>query len=116
MNSKTLEDEPLDADAAQIVKRVRRLMLVTGATTLIAMAMVFGVIGYRVFKSGESPAAGAAPALEAVMLPKGAKVLATAVSDGRIAVTIEIGGVTEIRTFDLMTLKPTGQLRLRVEP
>ncbi|MGE0260472.1 MAG: hypothetical protein AB7T18_17140 [Alphaproteobacteria bacterium] len=109
-------DQELDPDAAQIVKRVRRLMLITGATTLVAMAAVFGVIGYRVFKSGESPAAGTAPALETAVLPKGARVIATGVSDGRIAVTIEIGGAVEIRTFDLKTLKPAGQLRLRAEP
>lgn len=114
MSSKDAEQE-LDPDAAQIVRRVRRLMLVTGATTLIAMAAVFGVIGYRVFSAGGS-APPEVPALEAVMLPKGARVLATAVSDGRIAVTIELGGATEIRTFDLRTLKPAGLLRLRAEP
>ena len=42
------------------------------------------------------------------MLPKGAKVIATAVADDRIAVTIEQGGTVEVRTFDLKTLQPPG--------
>ena len=40
------------------------------------------------------------------MLPKGAKVIATAVADDRIVVTVELGGTVEVRTFDLKTLQP----------
>ena len=121
MSAQGSGQEPLDPDTAHIVKRVRRLMLVAGATTLIAMAAVFGVIGYRIFKSGDSAARDAASANapvahETVALPRGARVIATGVSDGRIAVTVEVGGATEIRTFDLRTLQPAGRLILRMEP
>ncbi len=34
----------------------------------------------------------------------------------RIAVTIEVGGAIEIRTFDLRTLKPAGRLKFATEP
>ena len=50
------------------------------------------------------------------LLPRGAKVTATAVADDRIAVTIEEGGNVEIRTFDLRTLRPAGRLRFATEP
>ena len=50
------------------------------------------------------------------MLPKGAKMVATAVAEDRIAVTVEVGGTIEIRTFDLKTLQPTGRLRFATEP
>ena len=50
------------------------------------------------------------------MLPKGAKIISTAVADVRIAVTVEQGGTIEVRTFDLKTLKPTGRLRFATEP
>ncbi len=50
------------------------------------------------------------------MLPKGARVIATAVADDRIAVTVEAGGSTEIHTFDLRTLRPAGRLRFAAEP
>jgi hypothetical protein len=43
-------------------------------------------------------------------------VVGTAVADGRIAVTVELGGSIEVRTFDLKTLKPTGRLRFATEP
>ena len=96
-----------------MVAKVRWLMLISGVTTLIAISAVIGVIGYRVFKSEGS---AAAPADVTAVLPKGARIVATAVAEDRIAVTIEVGGATEIRTFDVKTLKPTGRLKFATEP
>ena len=48
--------------------------------------------------------------------PAGAKVISTAVGDGRIVVTIEIAGATELGIFDLHTLKPLGRVRLNPSP
>ncbi len=50
------------------------------------------------------------------MLPKDARVIASVVADDRIAVTLDIAGLTEIRTFDLKTLKETGRIRFATEP
>jgi len=86
-------------------------MLISGFTTLMAIAAVVGVIGYRVFK-----AEGSAPAEVTALLPKGARVIATAIAEDRIAVTVDIGGAIEIRTFDAKTLKPTGRLKFATEP
>ncbi len=86
-------------------------MLISGVTTLMAIAAVVGVIGYRVFK-----AEGSAPAEVTALLPKGARVIATAIAEDRIAVTVDIGGAIEIRTFDAKTLKPTGRLKFATEP
>jgi len=86
-------------------------MLISGATTLVAIAAVFGVIGYRVFKTE-----GSSPAEITALLPKGARVVATAIADDRIVVTIDVGGATEIRTFDAKTLKPAGRLKFATEP
>jgi len=102
---------PLDPAAARIVAKVRWLMLIAGATTLLAIAAVIGVIGYRVFK-----AEGSASADVTALLPRGARVIATAVAEDRIAVTLDVGGAIEIRTFDAKTLKPTGRLRFATEP
>jgi len=87
-------------------------MLIAATTTLIGAAAVLGVIGYRVFNSGGS----AAPAEVTGLLPKGARIVSTAVSDDRVAVTLDVAGATEIRTFDLQTLRPTGRLRFATEP
>jgi hypothetical protein len=43
-------------------------------------------------------------------------VLSTAIGADHIVVTIEIGGVVELRTFDPDTLKPLGRLRLETKP
>jgi hypothetical protein len=57
-----------------------------------------------------------APAEVTALLPKGARIVSTAVAEDRIAVTIDIGGALEIRTFDAKTLKPAGRLRFATEP
>jgi hypothetical protein len=49
-------------------------------------------------------------------LPKGARVVSTTAANDRIIVTIEVGGRTEIRTFDLRSLKPAGRLQLQPAP
>jgi hypothetical protein len=113
MSSSEPDDEPPLPPAQQkIVARVRWLMLISGFATILGIAVVIGVIGYRFSRSNGS----VAPAEVTAMLPKGARVTATAVADDRIAVTIEQGGVVEVRTFDLKTLKPTGRLRFATEP
>ena len=86
-------------------------MLISGATTLMAIAAVVGVIGYRVFK-----AEGSAPAEVTALLPKGARVVATAIAEDRIMVTIDVGGTIEIRIFDAKTLNPAGRLKFATEP
>ena len=86
-------------------------MLISGATTLVAIAAVFGVIGYRVFK-----AEGSAPAEVTALLQKDARVVATAIAEDRIMVTIDVGGTIEIRIFDAKTLKPAGRLKFATEP
>ena len=106
------DDKPLDPEQQKIVAKVRWLMLISGFATVLGIAVVIGVIGYRVYRSEGS----VAPAEATAILPKGAKIISTAVADGRIAVTVEQGGTIEVRTFDLKTLKPTGRLRFATEP
>jgi hypothetical protein len=114
MSMPTADDEqPLDPAAARIVAKVRWLMVIAGATTLIAVAAVIGVIGYRVFRSEGS---AGAPADVTAFLPKGARIVATAVTEGHVVVTLEAGGATEIRTFDARTLRPVARLRFVTEP
>jgi hypothetical protein len=114
MSNPSLDDEPpLDPAAARMIAKVRWLMLISGITTMVAITAVIGVIGYRVFKS-EGSAAAAVDVT--ALLPKGARIVATAVAEDRIAVTMDVGGAIEIRTFDVKSLKPTGRLRFATEP
>ena len=87
-------------------------MLISGFATLLGIAVVDRRHRLSLFPDNGS----VAPAEVTAMLPKGAKVIATAVADDRIAVTIEQGGMVEVRTFDLKTLRPTGRLRFATEP
>jgi hypothetical protein len=101
--------QPLDPAQAQLFARVRTLMAVSLIATALGIGAVLAVIGYRVFRTEGSLEATA-------QLPKGARVIQTAVAGDRIVVTIEIGGAIEIRTFDARTLRPEGRLQFTVEP
>jgi multidrug efflux pump subunit AcrA (membrane-fusion protein) len=111
-NPESDDDKPLNPEQQKIVAKVRWLMLISGLATVLGIAVVVGVIGYRFFRAEGS----VAPSEVTAMLPKGAKIVATAVAEGRIAVTVELSGTVEVRTFDLKTLKPTGRLRFATEP
>ena len=90
-----------------MVARVRWLMIISGLTTLVAIAAVMGVIGYRVFRTGGNGAAAPADGDHHVAERRARD--RDSVADDRIVVTLDIAGATEIRTFDLKTLKETGR-------
>ena len=105
--------EPTPEQAA-LFARVRRMMLIAGATTGIAVAAVLFAVGYRLYRS--EPSVTTAASDVTATLPKGAKIVSTAVAGDRLLVTLDIGGATEIRTFDAKTLKPAGRLKFVSEP
>jgi hypothetical protein len=109
--TETIAPEPTPEQAALFL-RVRRLMLIAGLTTALAIAAVLVAIGYRLFRAEGSSVATDVTAT----LPKGARIVATGVAGDRLVVTLEIGGTTEIRTFDIHTLKPAGRLSFVAEP
>ncbi len=87
------------------------MMVISGLTTVLAIAAVVTVIGYRMYSS-----AGTAPIEGAIALPKGARVVSMAGSGGRVAVLIDNNGTSEMRVFDLKTMKESGHLRFTNEP
>lgn len=87
-------------------------MLLSGFATVLGVAVVIGVIGYRVFRTEGRVAA---PDMVA-RLPPGARVVSTAVAGDRIIVTLEVAGATELMSFDAATLRPAGRLRFVTEP
>ena len=105
--------EPTPEQAA-LFARVRRMMLIAGLTTAVAVGAVLIAIGYRLFRV-EGSASAAVNDVTAV-LPKGARISATAVAGDRLVLMLDIGGTTEIRTFDAQTLKPAGRLKFTNEP
>ena len=109
----TVAPEPTPEQAA-LFARVRRMMLIAGLTSALAVAVVLIAVGYRLYRGEGSPAAAATDIT--ATLPKGARIVSTAVAGERLVVTLDIGGVTEIRTFDAKTLKPAGKLKFVSEP
>ena len=109
----TVAPEPTPEQAA-LIARVRRMMLIAGLTSALAVAVVLIAVGYRLYRGEGSPAAAVTDII--ATLPKGARIVSTAVAGERLVVTLDIGGVTEIRTFDAKTLKPAGKLKFVSEP
>ena len=105
--------EPTPEQAA-LFARVRRMMLIAGLTTAVAVGAVLIAIGYRLFRSEGSVTTAASEIT--TTLPRGARIVSTAVAGERLVVTLDIGGATEIRTFDAKTLKPAGKLKFVSEP
>jgi hypothetical protein len=110
--TETAVPEPTQEQAA-LIARVRRMMLIAGLTSALAVTVVLIAIGYRLYRGEGSPAATTDIT---AALPKGARITSTGVAGDRLVVTLDIGGVTEIRTFDARTLKPTGKLKFVSEP
>lgn len=109
--TETVAPEPTQEQAA-LLARVRRMMLIAGLTTALAVAALLIAIGYRLLRIEGSAVATDTTAT----LPKGARIVATGLAGDRLVVTLDVGGTTEIRTFDARTLKPAGKLKFVSEP
>jgi hypothetical protein len=109
----TREAPPPDREGLGVIVKVRRLMLISTVLTALAIAIVLGIIGYRLFRSeGRQDVAVRAT----LTLPAGARIVQSAIADDRIVLTLEVGGALEIRTYDLKTLKPMGRLTFSSVP
>jgi len=122
---KAAEAEPApDPAAANVIAKVRRLMLVSMAVTVIAVGSVFGFVGYRIFKgegataqiADKLPPTSPIPTDVTLSLPRGARVIQSAVANDRLIMTLDIDGKIEVRTFDVRTLTPTGRLDFSATP
>ena len=109
----TVAPEPTPEQAA-LMARVRRMMLIAGLTSALAVAVVLIAVGYRLYRGEGSPTGSATDTI--ATLPKGARIVSTGVAGDRLVVTLDVGGATEIRTFDAKTLKPAGKLKFVNEP
>jgi hypothetical protein len=101
-------------ELAVAAARARWLMLISAITTAIAIAAVLGVIGYRLYGAGGNGAGTVTNGT--VFLPKGARVVSTTVADGRIVVTLDIAGVSEVRIYDPKTMQQIGALHFATAP
>jgi len=99
-------------EQALLIQRVQRMMQIAGATTALAIAALLIAIGYRLFTSEGSSSTNDVTAT----LPKDARIYATAVAGDQLVLMLDVGGTTEIRTFDAKTLKPSGRLKFTNEP
>ncbi len=121
--AKAADPEP-DPAASAVIARVRKLMLISMAVTVIAVGSVFGFVGYRIFKgegtvekkADKLPDSSPIPTDVTLALPRGTRVIQSAVTNDRLVMTLEIDGKIEVRTFDVKTLQPAGRLNFSATP
>ncbi len=99
-----------ESDTAHLVARARVMMVISALTTLLAIAAVVVVIGYRVFNTRVGTISDAT-----LMLPKGARVISTLATATAVTVTLDIGGSTEARIYDRKSLQQTGRIHFSTE-
>jgi hypothetical protein len=100
-----------ESEAAHLVARARVMMVISVLTTVLAIAAVIVVIGYRVYGASGN----AAITNGIVMLPKGAHVISSTVTATTIGVTIDVDGADEVRIYDRKTMQQVGRLRFGTE-
>jgi hypothetical protein len=105
--------EPTPEQAA-LFARARRMMLIAGLTSALAVTLLLVAIGYRLYRGEGSSTASTSDVI--ATLPKGARIVSVGVAGDRLVVTLDIGDLAEIRTFDAKTLKPAGKLKFVSEP
>jgi hypothetical protein len=99
------------SESEHLVARARVMMVISALTTLLAIAAVVVVIGYRVYGTrGNTTITDGV-----VMLPKGARVISSNVTASTIGVTIEVDGVDEVRIYDRKTMQEVSRLRFGTE-
>jgi hypothetical protein len=105
------KDDELTPEQAQLIARVRRLMALPLLVMVAGFLTVFGVIAYRLYF--KTPSA-AMPVVDKVLnLPRGARVLSTTVNEGKIVVTVDTGGTTEVLLYDLESMQPRGRFVIK---
>jgi hypothetical protein len=108
------KDDELTPEQQQLIARVKRLMALPLLVMVAGFLTVFGVIGYRLYFKTPAPAS---PTLEKTLqLPRGAKVISTAINEGKLVVTVELGGLVEVLLYDLDNLQPRGRFTIRTAP
>src|ERR1700753_1901897 len=94
--TETAAIEPTPEQAA-LFARVRRVMLIAGLTT--ALAVPAGLLA-RGSPLSRPEGRTVAAADTVATLPKGARIVSTGTAGDRLVVTPDIGGNTQIRTLD----------------
>lgn len=109
---KDIEDEqPLDPAMERVQARLRRLILVSGATLGVGfLAVLFAVI-WRVSRDDGLPRAGEVWR-SAIELPTGSTLVDTALDGDRIAFTLDGPDGRTVHLFHLPTGQPIGSATL----
>ena len=109
------DEKPLDPTLLQVQAKLRRLMLIAGGTLFIGLLAVFVAILFRLTAADRRPAAPDAMLTKVAegAIPGGARLVSTAISEGRIALAYEYPGGTALIMVDPESLEIVGRLDLK---
>lgn len=103
------DEAPLDPAMERVQARLRRLIVVSGATLGIGILAVIGAVVFRISKAERAAGEAWRSTIE---LPAGAAIVGSQVDGDRLAVTTEGPGGRRIHLYDLPTGRPLGQADL----
>jgi hypothetical protein len=121
VQSPPLDDAARAREAARVAT-LRIVVTVLGAVLVVLAVVVFSTLILRAVKGGKktteatpvastTPAApDGAPFAATVSLPEGARVVSTALGEGRLAVTVEAGGSVTTILIDIATGREIGRV------
>lgn len=84
----------MSPEAAAVISRARRSFMVSIGLLIFGFMAVAGAVVYRTSGSSDK---GSAYEVGALAVPAGAVVISAVPSDGMIAITYELSGVTKLR-------------------
>lgn len=108
------KDDELTPEARAIIGRARRSFGFSIAVLLIGFIAIAFALVYRATRDTGLPADRYA--LGEIALPAGADVVSIVPSEGMVAVTYRVGGVTQLRLIDGKTGKVLRDIATRVKP
>jgi uncharacterized protein YqjF (DUF2071 family) len=97
----------LDAEAAAVIRRARRLF---GVAILILMAGLMAVGVGVVYRAGRDDTQ--TTAFDSVALPAGAEVISAVAADGRLTLTYRLDGHTAIRIVSMRDGALVGEVQV----
>lgn len=102
------KDEPLSPEAEEVMAKARRRAGLSMLIMMVGFMAIALVVVYRLsaMNTGVAERYGA----QAIVLPQGAQVISSQVSDGMVTVTYEAGGEMTIAVFDGSTGEQVGSI------
>jgi hypothetical protein len=113
VSSEEFDEKPLDPAMERLQGKLKRLVMTSSLIMVLGLGAVLSVIVYRVFLKDATPSTTVGfdrPLTQALPMPEGGRVIATALHGDHALVTIETASLTSQYLVDMKTLQVVRRL------